>query len=149
MFQNGGVDNSANTNCGPIERHLPKERLDQLDDLAADLPESAKEWLFVEYTNEGECGTLAKEIYDVLHRRDRVAAVVARLTEPNPSLRGVYVTAASETDEHFEYAQRIATIISTPNFRVHFEKPKDPKPGIVKVVILRAEPVPATALIGK
>ena len=138
--QQGGQTAGTIINNGPLERHLVKEQIERLDAIAETLPESATEWLVVEHTNDAKRATFAQEIYDIFSAKRRVnPGPVHRLTEPNPKLRGIWVTVASQIDAHFNYAQLIANALTRPDTQVHFEPPKDPKPGVVKIVILRQE----------
>jgi len=140
--QQDGQTAGAITNNGSIERHLTWTQIDLLDEIAGALPKSAPDWLTIECAADRESHTFAKEIHEVFSISQRIKALNVRATEP--VARGVFVTASSQTDEHFYYAQLIARVLNTPASPVHFGPPKDPKPGIVKIMILAAEPMPPT-----
>jgi hypothetical protein len=140
--QQGGQAGGAVTGNTSIERHLTWKQIDLLDEIALTLPDSAPAWLTIECTTDGESRRFAKEIRDVFSVSQRVRALNANLTEAGS--RGIFVTVASQTDEHFFYAQLIARALNAPDTPVHFGPPKDPKPGIVRITILAAEPVPPT-----
>lgn len=139
--QQGGQTAGTIINNAPAERHLKTSQKQSLAAIATTLPESASEWLSVEHANDGESGTFAKEIHEALSNGRKIKALITRLSEPDPRLRGLFVTVASEMDEHFIYAQQIANVIGSSDIPVHFVPPSDPKPGIVKVIVLRAEPM--------
>jgi hypothetical protein len=130
------------TGDGSNERHLTWTQIDLLDEIAQALPGSAPDWLTIECAADEESRRFAKEILDVFSISQRIKALGIRPAEPVE--RGVFVTVSSQTDERFFFAQLIARALSAPDKPVHFGPPKDPKPGIVKIMILAAEPIPPT-----
>jgi hypothetical protein len=125
---------------GSIERHLTWTQIDLLDEIAQALPGSASDWLTIECAADEESRRFAKEILDVFSISQRIKALSVRPAEPVEL--GVFVTVSSQTDERFLYAQLIARALSAPDKPVHFGPPKDPMPGVVKIIILAAEPIP-------
>ena len=124
-----------------VGRHLAWTQIDKLDEIAYALPDSARDWLTIECSNDEESRQFAREIQDIFSASQRVKSLNTRLAEPEANLRGIYVTVSGETDEHFRYAKLIAAALDSPERPVHFGPPEHPRPGIVKIIIQRAESV--------
>lgn len=139
--QQGGQTGGVIINNAPLERHLTTSQKENLDAIARDLPDSAVDWLTVEHANDAESGQLAKEIFSELSSTKKVKNFVTRLAEPDPELRGVFVNVASQEDENFKYAERIANAIHSPTIGVWFGPPTDPKPRLVYVRVMSAPPM--------
>jgi hypothetical protein len=129
---------------GSVERHLTWTQIDRLNEIAVTLPENTPGWLTVECAIDRESSQFAQELYSTFSASGRVKALTYRVADTDPNRVGVFVTVSGRTDEHFHYAQLFAAALNAPDVPVHFGPSKDGKAGVVRIIILRAEPVEQT-----
>jgi hypothetical protein len=130
-IQVGGNGNQAQTNCGPIDRHLSVDQRGAIKNAIAAFPDGVKLQV---YTPQGsEPFQFGKEISDVAHELNKGEDLIISL-EPFP--KGVYILVNSQTDISFPSAQEFGNVLVRHGIAVtSFEAHSYVKSGTIRWVV--------------